>query len=194
MSHAFKTLRGRIAISVAALAVLTAVMGVAVFSGFSSTKASAPSKIAAGTVVLATNGTGANLFEVPAMAPGETATKCVEVTYSGTLNAQVQMYAEQTGAIGGYLNAKVIRGTFPGAAPAANACTGFTPDATGSGLFSGLLSTFNTSSSPLIDPLTKWTAGTHHVYEVSVELPSNAPNEAQGAEGTATFTWQAEND
>jgi hypothetical protein len=191
--HALRSTRGRIAIALGALAILTVVIGVAVYSGFSSTKASAPSKITAGTVVLATDGTGAELFEIPAMAPGESSEKCVEVTYSGTLKAKVQMYGEESGALAGYLQTKVIRGAFPGAAPADNACTGFTPDGDGGSLFSGLLNTFPTESTPITDPLTSWEIGSHHVYKVLVELPTGVPNAAQGAEGSATFNWQAEN-
>ena len=97
MSHAFGTLRGRIAISVAALAILAAVVGLAVFSAFSSTQASGTNKFAAGTVQLTSNGAGSMLFNLPNMKPGESASKCVQVTYTGTLPAKVQVFGSESG-------------------------------------------------------------------------------------------------
>jgi predicted ribosomally synthesized peptide with SipW-like signal peptide len=192
MSHAFSTLRGRIAISVVALAILTAVVGLAVFSAFSSTQSSSTNKFTAGTVALTTNGTGSVLFNMPNMKPGESASECVQVTYTGTLNAKVQMYGTESGELGQYLTSSIVRGTFPGEAPANNACTGFTADASGSELFSGKLNELPSSSSPLEDP-GSWSTNSVHVYKITVALPENAPEAAEGKSAQAAFTWQSTN-
>jgi hypothetical protein len=192
MKRPFRTLRGKLAISVVSLAIVSVVAGVAVFSAFSSTVSTGASSFAAGSVTLTTNGTGAVLFNLPAMKPGDSASRCTLVTYSGTLPASVQFSGAVTGTLGPFLDTVVTRGTFPGAAPASNACTGFTADATGSQLFSNTLDQLP-ASSPLTDPATSWATGDSHVYEVTVTLPSNVATGAQGLIAGATLTWAASN-
>jgi hypothetical protein len=192
MSHALSTLRGRIALSLVALAMLTAIVGLAVFSAFSSTTASGTNKFTAGTVSLTTNGTGSVLFNLPNMKPGESSSNCVQVTYNGTLPAKVQMYGTPSGELAQYLTSTVVRGTFPGAAPSNNACTGFTPDAENSGLFSGKLSETPISSSPITDPST-WAKGDVHVYQINVTLPANVEEAAEGKAAEIAYTWQSQN-
>jgi hypothetical protein len=192
MRHPFRTLHGRVAISVVALAIFGAAAGLAVFSAFSSTQESSTSTFAAGTVTLTSNGSGSVLFNLPNMKPGESSSRCVQVTYNGTLNATVQMAGKETGELGQYLSASVVRGSFPGAAPENNACSGFAADAEGAGLWSGQLNTFPTSASPITDS-TVWSKGSVHVYEITVTLPSNTPEAAEGEEAKAAFSWQAQN-
>jgi predicted ribosomally synthesized peptide with SipW-like signal peptide len=192
MSHVFGTLRARLAISVIALAALALVAGMAVFSAFSSTQASSTNTFTAGTVALTTNGTGSVLFNLPNMQPGDSTSQCVEVTYNGSLSAGVQMYGTVSGSLAPYLNTTITRGTFPGAAPANNDCTGFTPDSGGGSLYTGELSALPDSSNPISDPGT-WTTGSVHDYEITVALPTDTPDAAQGLTASAAFTWQASN-
>ena len=192
MRNLFGTLRGKLALSVLSLAVLAVVVGMAVFSAFSSTQASSTNTFTAGTVALTSNGTGSVLFNVPNAAPGDSVSKCVQVTYTGTLTASVKIYATQTGELGQYLNASITRGTFPGEAPVGNSCTGFTPDAENSSLFSGQVSALPTLAEPL-SAGGSWTAGTVHVYQITVTLPSNAPEAAEGKTAETAFTWQSQN-
>jgi predicted ribosomally synthesized peptide with SipW-like signal peptide len=177
---------------VVALAILCAAAGLAVFSAFSSSQESSTNTFAAGTVTLASNGTGAVLFDLPNMKPGESATKCVQVTYNGTLNAKVELSGTHSGGLAQYLSTSVTRGSFPGSAPANNSCEGFTPDAENPSLWSGTLNTFPTSSSPISDP-GSWSTGSVHVYEITMTLPAEVPNAAQGEEAHAAFSWQAQN-
>lgn len=190
MSHALGTLRGRLIVSLVALAVLALVVGMAVFSAFSSTQASSTNTFTAGTVVLSANGSGQQLFNLPTMKPGDSATECVEVSYSGTLPAGVQLYGSEAGTLAPNLATTIVRGTFPGAAPSNFGCAGFTPDSGGGILFSNTLDQIPTSASPITDP-GSWTNGSVHDYKITVTLPSNAPNSAQGEPASAAFTWQA---
>ena len=197
MRSAFSSLRGRIAISVVSLAALTAIVGVAVFSRltgvrFSSTQAGGTNVLTAGTVVLGTNGTGSVLFDLPAMKPFDSATKCVEVTYSGTLAAGVAMSDTTSGTLAQYLDASIVRGTFSGATPAANACDGFVADASNSSLYSGKL---DVMPATIADPggPTVWSARSKHVYQVTLTLPGSVPDAAQAQVATTGFTWAASN-
>ncbi len=192
MSHLLSTMRGKIIVSVVALAVLALVGGAAVFSAFSSTSASSTNSFVAGTVALASNGSGSSLFNLPNMKPGDNTSQCVQVSYTGTLAATVGISGTETGALANYVTATIVRGTFPGAPPADNACTGFAPDTSNSAVWTGLLNTVPTAGSPLLDA-GSWTAGTVHVYDITIALPTNAVDAAQGQTATAGFTWQAQN-
>jgi len=193
MKHPFRTLRGKLAVSVISLALLTVVAGLAVFSAFSSTATSGTNTFASGSVQLSTNGTGLALFAMPTMSPGDSASRCVEITYTGSLPADVQFYGTFTGAFAPYLASVVTRGKFPGAAPAGNACTGFTPDASGSQLVNGTLDQLPTSLLPLTDPATQWGTNDAHVYMITVSLPANAVSASQGLSTSGSLTWQAQN-
>ena len=192
MRSAFSTLRGRIAISVVSLAALTAIVGLAVFSAFSSTQAGGTNAFTAGTVVLGTNGTGSVLFDLPNMKPDDFAMKCVEVTYNGTLAAGVAMTGTESGALAPDLGALIIRGTFSGATPEDNACDGFVADASNNILYNGAL---DLMPATIADPggPTVWTAGSKHVYQIRMNLMGGAPNTAQGASASTAFTWAASN-
>lgn len=191
-SEALGTVRGRLAVSLLALVALVALAGLAVFSAFSSTQATGTSSFAAGTVSLSLNASGSVLFNMQAMKPGDSASECVSVSYGGSLPASVQFYGSQGGELAPYLRASVVRGTFPGEAPAEHSCAGFEPDAGGGEMWSGSLSEMPGSESPLADPGT-WTQGSTHAYEITVALPAEAPEEAEGRSAEASFTWQAQN-
>jgi hypothetical protein len=193
MRHPFRTLRGKLAVSAISLALLTVVAGMAVFSAFSSTASSGTNTFASGSVQLTSNGTGAVLFNMPLMAPGTGASRCVEVTYTGSLPADVQFYGAFTGTFAPYLDTVVTRGTFPGSAPAANACTGFVADTVSGDVFSGPLDGLPTLVVPFHDPATSWVTDDVHVYKVDVTLPANAPAASQGLTTSGSLTWQADN-
>jgi hypothetical protein len=181
------TMRGKIIVSVVALAVLALVGGAAVFSS-----ASSANTFVAGTVALSSDGSGSSLFDLPNMKPGDNTSWCVQVSYTGTLAATVGLSGTETGNLAQYVTATIVRGTFPGSPPANNACTGFTPDTTGSAVWTGVLNTVPTAGTPLLDA-GSWTAGTSHVYEITIALPTDAVDAAQGQTATAGFTWQAQN-
>src|SRR3954467_796262 len=56
-----------------------------------------------GTVVLTNDRSASALFNVTGLAPGATQTGCVNVTYTGSLDAQVRLYANVAGALAPYL-------------------------------------------------------------------------------------------
>jgi len=62
--------------------------------------------------------------------PGAVSTGCLNVSYTGTLPANVKLYGTGGGTgLNQYLNLVVTRGTFTGTPPAGS-CTGFTADST----------------------------------------------------------------
>jgi len=184
------------ALCVGALGSLAA-MGV--FGAFSSTTTNAGNTITAGTVAIADNDAGAAMYSITNAKPGESVSKCIKVTYTGSLDADVHIYTPSTiGALGQYVDLTITPGsqttpTFP-------SCTGFTADS-GGALYTGTLANFattkNTYANGVVDypgSGTKWAAGESVVYQVTATLQSSAPEAAQGATtGAHTFTWEARN-
>lgn len=195
MSRPRKILRSLVVVGVTGAAVAAGT-----FAAFSASTTNASNAIAAGTVSLADNDAGSAVVSLPAASPGQTSTGCVAVTYGGSLDAGVRLYAALAGTLAPYLTLTVTRGTDP--SPSFSSCAGFTADATdylglGAGvLYDGLLSAFPaTYAAGIVDPLPAspetWTTGEQHVYRFSVTLAND--DQAQGRSQTASFTWEARN-
>lgn len=182
----------------AVVGLVGSVAGWATFSAFSSTTGSSGNRFAAGTVQLGDNSLGSFMYQIDAAAPGTTVTKCTKVTYSGTLDADVHLYASAVGAVGQYIDLTVTPGTgsptFPG-------CTGFTAD--GAAVYTGTLKafadTYTSYATGLVDypgSATEWVTDDAVVYQFTLTMQDD-----NGANGGATalttgdhsFTWQARN-
>ena len=109
------------ALCVGALGSLAA-MGV--FGAFSSTTTNAGNTITAGTVAIADNDAGAAMYSLTAAKPGESVSKCIKVTYTGSLDADVHIYTTSTiGSLGQYVELTITPGTQT--TPSFPSCTGF---------------------------------------------------------------------
>jgi len=185
------------ALCVGALGSLAA-MGV--FGAFSATTSNAGNTITAGTVAIADNDAGAAMYSIPNAKPGESVSKCIKVTYTGSVDADVRIYTTSTiGSLGQYVDLTITPGTQ--ATPTFPSCTGFTPDA-GGALYTGTLQNFGTAKGSYANGVvdnpgtvaTKWVANDSVVYQVTATLQSSAPDVAQGlTTGAHTFTWEARN-
>lgn len=149
----------------------------------------------AGTVTLTDNDGGTALFTATNQKPGDTATKCIEVTYAGSitpsaavaLSAAVTESNDGTGnGLGDDLDVVLQIGA------AGSSCTLF---GTGTGLYNGTLAAFNTSTTPLSSGWTPVVGGltpdTTRPFQFTVTLGSDTPNDAQGDGADANFTWSA---
>jgi hypothetical protein len=117
-----RTTGGRLAVSISVL-IASGCLGIAgTWSAFSGTTSNAGNTFAAGTVVLSDDDGGAAMFTLPGLDPGETATRCIDVAYTGSLPALVRLRASTTGTgLDSALDLVVTRGSFampPGADPA----------------------------------------------------------------------------
>ena len=171
-----------------------------VFSAFSSTTTNPNNQFAAGTVTIGDNDSNAALYSVTNAAPGATVTKCIKVTYSGSLDANVRLYTTDTiGSLGQYVDLTITPGSFPGAPPANMDCIGFTAD--GAAIFRNTLQNFATNHNSYANGLidfpgrnTNWAQTDAVVYQVTATLQSGAPNSAAGTNtGLHAFTWEARN-
>ena len=182
------------------LSVVVSIAGFATFSAFSSTTTNSGNQFDAGTVYISDNDSGSAMYSVSNQKPGDSVQKCIKVTYTGTLDSSVKIYASSVGAVGEYITLLVETGsgspTFPG-------CTGFTADASPtlySGTLKGFADTYTNYSSGLADnpgTATKWVTNDAVVYRFTLTLQDN--NSANGAgsgalsTGAHSFTWEAQN-
>ncbi len=174
--------------------------GFGTWSAFSSTTSNEANKFEAGTVALSDNDGGGVMFNLTGLKPGEpgaSGAKCIEVSYTGSLDAAVKLSGSTTsGSLGTYLNLKVTRGTI--SSPTFAGCTGFSPDATeyisgkGNGVvYDGTLANFPTSSgTPIQYPASNWAKDTKAVYKFEASVQDTASAQGQNATGVK-FTWEA---
>ena len=177
-----------IAFMAAAGVLLLLGVGVVTRAAFVDTTDNGSNTFQSGDVVLTDDDQDVALFTVPAMAPGATVTRCIRVSYTGSLGADVRLYS----AVGGnglaqFLDTTVLIGTGGNAA----SCNGFTPTST---LFTGTLAAFGTSHTGYTDGLQGFdgaTDPTARTYQVSVTLRDNQA--AQNLSGSLDLIWEAQN-
>jgi hypothetical protein len=173
-------------------------------AAFTATTTNPGNTLAAGTVALSDDDAGNALFNLSNLKPGDTTTQCITVSYTGSLGAQLRMYAATTGTgLGADLNLKLTRGTFA-TPPGGGDCTGFSADSTdyiarGAGvIYDAALSSFaSTWAAGTVDPSAStfptaevWTANEAHAYQLTLTLPSGTANSEQGKTASTTFTWE----
>lgn len=175
----------------AALLLVSALVVTGSRSAFSDTTSNTGNNWAAGTVVITDDDSGTAMFSVSDMAPGESVTKCIEVTYSGSLTpATVSLYGS-TGGTG--LDAYLDLDVDLGAGGTFSDCSGFTKDA-GGDIFTGTMSGFAGTHTNFATGLQSWSPASTPVsktYRFALTLQDN--NSAQGLDATGTFTWEAQN-
>ena len=189
--------RTKILRSTAVVAVVGSLGALGVFAAFSSQTENPGNSVTAGTVELADNDGDTALYSLPTAAPGDSATRCIQVTYSGSLPANVRIYTDDTiDALGSEVTLEIDAGT---QAPFAADCAGFTAD-TGGGLFNGSLASFASTHSDFTsglvdypgDSATEWVTSDAVVYRVTATLDADATLEGETT-GTHALTWEAQN-
>lgn len=186
--------RTKILRSLGVVAAVGSLAALGVFAAFSSQTSNPDNVVATGTVQIDDNDAGEALYSMANAAPGDSVTRCIQVTYSGSLPADVKIY---TGDAIGPLGDEVTLEIEPGSqVEFAADCTDFVAD--GAALFDGSLASFGTTHSGWGDGLadlpqgeTEWTSGDSVVYRVTATLDPEAT--LQGATtGSHAITWEAQ--
>lgn len=161
-------------------------------AAFSDATSNSGSSFTSGTVDLIDDDSGSAAFTVSNMIPGQTVTRCILVTYQGTIAnpGAVRLYSggfTDSGTLGSHLNLTVEEGTGGTFA----SCTGFTPSST---IESGTLTQFNTNHTNYSNGAGVWDPSStpaSRTYRITVELSPTAPNGQQGQSVTSlVFTWE----
>jgi hypothetical protein len=164
-------------------------------AAFTDTTENAGNSWDAGTVVIDDDAASA-LFVATNQVPGDTATNCLDVTYSGSVTPSepIELHATVTestvsgNGLGDDLDVTLEIGQL------GTTCETFVASL-GGPLYSGTLAAFATSSAPLN---TTWTPDAETTeldmsrpFRFTVTLGNDTPNSAQGEGADATFTWSA---
>lgn len=160
-------------------------------AAFSATTDNGSNTFAAGTVVLADDDDEAVMFEMTGMVPGTTATRCINVTYTGTVTSDVKLYGTVAGnGLADHLTTVIDVGTSAVGGSTFD-CTGFTRS---SNLHTDTLTAFGSTNRDYGTGLAGFNGATNpstRSYRVQVTLADS--NAAQGLTASATLTWEARN-
>jgi hypothetical protein len=196
--------REKVLLSALVVGVLGSLAALGIFGAFSATTSNAGNEIQSGNVTLGDNDAGSALYFLSGAAPGDTVTKCIKVSYTGSLKSDVDLYTDDTamGPLAQYVDLTITQGTQ--ASSTFPSCTGFTAAATtehpGGALFNGTLQVFsnehNSNANGIeTDPVSEaagWTAGSSLVYKFQVTLNAAAPVTAESqTTGEHGFIWEA---
>jgi hypothetical protein len=196
MDRIHRLSRGRKALlSLLLVGTVGTVAGIGTFSAFSATTVNSDNFFNAGTVSISDNDAGAAMYTIANATPLVPVVRCIQVTYTGSLPATVNLYGSAVGAIGSFVNLTIDKGTgntvFPN-------CAGFTPDATPT-VYNGTLGDFATNhtnfangSGAFPGTQTQWNQNDVLVYRFTLTLQNIAA--ANGlTSGLHSFTWEAQN-
>jgi len=177
------------------------VAGTGAFSAFSKTTSNDSNNITAGDVNLTDDDTGVAAYSLPNAKPSDSASRCIQVTYSGSLPSTIKFYRSALSGNTG-LESDTDLVITKGTGTASN-CSDFAAAGTGSAIYTGTLSAFSaTSFSNGVSVLNRagsatWTnAGPNNVVTFKIQATLNAGTTSadQGkTTGTHSFVWEAQN-
>jgi hypothetical protein len=145
-----------------------------------------------GTVALTDDDAGVAMFTATGVKPSSTGTKCILVTYNGSLAATVKLYTQSestTNAADASLNLLIEAGT----GGTTSSCAGFAVTST---LYNSTLSSLASSTTNFATGLGTWApsgSGQTTAYRFTWTFSSSAPNTTQGGSAAVQFTWEAQN-
>jgi hypothetical protein len=161
-------------------------------AAFTATTGNGANSWSSGTVVVSDDDSGSALFTTGPLVPGDTGARCIAVTYSGSIAANVRLYpSSASGALAPYLTLVVEQGSGAGNVGSASTCTGFA----GTTVWSGTLAAFASSATSFgtgIGTFAPTGSGQVQVYRLTWTLDAATPDAAQGATATTSLVWQAQ--
>jgi len=160
-------------------------------AAFSATTTNGTNSWASGTVSLTDDDSAVAMFSASPLAPGASASHCIQVTYGGSLPSAIRLYASGlTGTLGPDLTLLVQQSTGGSFAD----CTGFNTGAATT-LYSGTVSALAAASSSYATGVTCWSAsgaGQSRVLKFTWTLNPAVANSQQGASASVGFVWEAQ--
>ena len=185
----------KLLLTVAAVGAAGSLAALGTYSAFSSTTSNSGNSFAAGSVALGDNDGGSTpLYGVSAARPNVNTVKCIEVSYTGSLDADVKLYTTSTvNASASNINLTIEKGTSSGSTGFPD-CGTFTSQAT---IYSGSLSNFAATKNSYANGIaanpgsaTKWVTNDTLVYRFTVSVGDSGSG---ATSGTHAFTWEAQN-
>jgi hypothetical protein len=181
------------------LALVVVVGGLAVFgtfAAFTATTSNTGNTISSGTVNINQHSGATTLYSVTNAKPGDSLSRCVRVTYTGSLAASVKLYASAGITGGSNYNLQVERGSGLTAPAADMNCTGFSSSSTAyNGQLSSFASTYGTGYDGKAGG-TAWANNDSVDYRFTISQNDDTTANAHTStvtSGTHSFTWEARN-
>ena len=190
--------REKLLLSAIVVGLLGTIVGLGVFGAFRGTTQNSGNQLTSGTVSFTDNDAGSALYMQSDVRPGESFSRCIKATYTGSLTATARLYSQGTpGALAPYVDVVITPGTQP--TSSFPTCTGFVAD-TGGAIYTGTLQNFLTNRTSFANGIatapggtTTWANGSSVVYRVQATLQAAAPDSVQGASsGVHSFVWEAQ--
>lgn len=181
----------------AALLIALSQVAVATYGAYSDTTSNGPAAtpVSTGTVTIGDDDADEVMFNMSGMVPGSTATKCINVVYTGSLDASVRLYAANTdgGQIPTYLDLVVERST-GAAGGSAHDCTGYVEAGDVNLWTTGTLATFIATHAGYASGIDTWApAAAPPSTTVSYRFTVTLRDEASAANktGSIAFHWES---
>jgi hypothetical protein len=194
-SHRFAKIASLVAVP-AAIAVSGLVVSQASYSAYSGTTVNPTNNWSSGTVALSDDDANTAAFTAANLKPGSTGTKCIAVSSTGSLASTVKLYGTTptgTKNLAAHINLTITQGT----GGSFGSCTGYTPLATGSSLYTGTLDNFGSTYTSYATGLGTWTpsgtANETRTYQITYTVNTNAPDTTQNGTAALGLTWEAQN-
>ena len=189
-----KRLGAIVIVGLAAPLLAAFLIGSASRAAFTDTADNSGNQLTAGTVTLTDDDSVTAMFNVSTMAPGDSVSNCILVTYSGSIAdpAAVKMYSggfTDSGNFGDYLNVTISEGS--------GATFGSCGSFTGSVIYAtNSLTTFDTNVNSYASGVGSWDPSSTpetKAFQVTIALDPSTPNAEQSEGVTALiFTWEVQ--
>lgn len=177
-----------------------AAAGFGAYSAFTATTTNTGNSLAAGTVKVDQHAGATTLYTSTGLKPADTVTKCVRVTYSGSLAASLKIYVSSGITNGTLFNLKIERGSGMTTLDNTMSCAGFTADTAGTEVvYNGALGSFGTTYAAGSDgknAAAAWAANDAKDYRFTLTVNDDTTANAHttvSSSGSHTFTWEARN-
>jgi len=174
---------------------LSALVGLGTYSAFTATTTNSGNNISSGTVKIDQHSGATTLYNVTNQKPGDATTKCLRVTYSGSITASaVKLYASAGITNGTQYNLEVDRGTGLTTLDGTMSCAGFTQTSVA---YNGNLGTLGSTYATGVDgKAAAATWATNDAIDYRFIITQNDDTTANAhtsvlTSGTHSFTWEA---
>jgi predicted ribosomally synthesized peptide with SipW-like signal peptide len=188
----------KLLMSLAAVTMVGVVGVVGTRAALSDTTENPGNEFNAGEINLTDNDSNAFMYDVDNALPGDTVSKCIQVSYTSTpaLDSTVELYMDTPiGNVGPYVDMDVEVGAQ--VSPVFPDCSGFSPT---SSIYTGTLgafqSTYGAAGSGLSyspnGPATPWVSGDVVVYKVTLTMSNRTRLPGENFSGVHSYTWRAD--
>lgn len=180
------------------VAAVAAIGGLGAFSAFTATTQNDNNTIEVGSVSVSDSDGGSGvLYSATNIKPGTNPTsRCIRVTYSGSLTANVKLYRGSV-SNGDKFNLLIERGTTTTAPDSTMTCSGFSATSTAyNGTLQAFPSSYATSTVDGKASAATWSAGNTQDYRFTISAVDDTTANARTSTfstGNHSFFWEAQN-